>query len=204
MFFLAAAGIAQAAEPLGEWRDEDSNATIKVVDCNSRIWGIIASEKTPGTIDTKNPDKAKRTRPTLGMPVLLNMKKDADEKDRWAGEIYDPLSGKTYSSSIQLKSASTLRVEGCVAMILCGGQTWTRVELGTSGFTYAPILAKAAAGTAPAGTKASTAPAPFPTPVGSPKPAPPKGVVGAKAGAATDPVTAEICALPEIVAAPVK
>lgn len=210
MFFLAATSVTQAAEPLGEWRDEDSNATIRIVDCNSRIWGIIASEKTPGTIDTKNPDKAKRTRPTLGMPVLLNMKKDTDEKDRWGGEIYDPLSGKTYSSSIQVKSANTLRVEGCVAMILCGGQTWTRVEPGTSGFTYSPMLAKAP-GTAPVPAPAPGAkagPAPFPAPVGSPKPATtqaaPKGVTGTKAGAPADPVTAEICALPEIVAAPVK
>ena len=111
MFFLAATGIAQAAEPLGEWRDEDSNATIRIVDCNSRIWGIIASEKTPGTIDKNNPDKTKRTRATLGMPILLNMKKDADEKDRWEGEIYDPIRGKIFSSSIQVKSANALRVE---------------------------------------------------------------------------------------------
>jgi uncharacterized protein (DUF2147 family) len=207
MFFLAAASVAQAAEPLGEWRDEDAKATIKIVDCNSRIWGIIASEKTPGTIDKNNPDKAKRTRPTLGMPILLNMKKDEDEKDRWEGEIYDPIRGKVFSSSIQVKSTTTLRVEGCVAMVLCGGQNWTRVESGASGFTYAPILAKAT-GTAPAaGAKATTAPAPFPPPVGAPKPATqaaPKGVTGAKAGAPADPITSEICALPEIVSAPVK
>ena len=213
MFFLAATGIAQAAEPLGEWRDEDSNATIRIVDCNSRIWGIIASEKTPGTIDKNNPDKTKRTRATLGMPILLNMKKDADEKDRWEGEIYDPIRGKIFSSSIQVKSANALRVEGCVAMVLCGGQTWTRVEPGTSGFTYAPILAKSTT-TAPApGAKAATTapPAPFPAPVGAPKPtvhaAPKAATAGAKTGltgAPVDPVTADICAIPEIVSAPAK
>lgn len=217
MFFLATASIAQAAEPLGEWRDEDGKATIRIVDCNSRMWGIIASEKTPGTIDKNNPDKAKRTRATLGMPILLNMKKDEEEKDRWEGEIYDPIRGKVFSSSIQVKSATTMRVEGCVAMVLCGGQTWTKVEPGASGFTYAPMLAKApgtAPGPAPA-QKSTTSP--FPTPIGTPKAAPPppaaapkaaapmahKGA-SAKAGAPADPVTAEICALPEIVAAPAK
>lgn len=204
MFLLAAAGTAFAAEPLGEWRDEDGKATIRIVDCNSRMWGIIASEKVTGTIDKNNPDKAKRTRATLGMPILLNMKKDEDEKDRWEGEIYDPIRGKVFSSSIQVKSATSMRVEGCVAMVLCGGQTWTKVEPGASGFTYAPMLAKApGAAPAPAPTPKSTTTSPFPTPIGTPKATAPKGA-SAKAGAPADPVTAEICALPEIVSAPAK
>lgn len=210
MFFLAATGVAQAAEPLGEWRDEDGKATIRIVDCNTRIWGVIASEKNPGTIDKNNPDKAKRTRVTLGMPILLNMKKDEEEKDRWEGEIYDPIRGKTFSSSIQVKSPNALRVEGCLAMVLCGGQTWTRVEPGASGFTYAPILASKTPGATHAPAPKSTA-SPFPTPIGSaPKSAPqaaPKAGTTAKTaptGAVVDPVSAEICAIPEIATAPVK
>lgn len=202
MFFLAAVGTAHAADPLGEWRDEDGKATIRIVDCNSRMWGIIASEKTPGTIDKNNPDKAKRTRATLGIPILINMKKDEEEKDRWEGEIYDPIRGKNFSSSIQVKSANALRVEGCLAMVLCGGQTWTRVEPGTSGFTYLPSLAaKAAPGAAPAPAGApKTTASPFPAPIGTPKAAAPKA--GAAKGG--DPVSHEICMLPEIVSAPVK
>lgn len=200
MFFLAAVGTAHAAEPLGEWRDEDGKATIRIVDCNSRLWGIIASEKTPGTIDKNNPDKAKRSRATLGIPILLNMKKDEDDKDKWEGEIYDPIRGKNFSSSIQVKSTTALRVEGCLAMVLCGGQTWTRVEPGTSGFTYLPSLAsKATPGATPAAAPKAAASA-FPAPIGTPKTAAPKG--GAAKGA--DPVSAEICMLPEIASAPVK
>lgn len=201
MFLLAAAGAASAAEPLGEWRDEDGKATIRIVDCNSRLWGIIASEKTSGLLDKNNPDTTKRARTTLGMPILLNMKKDEDEKDRWEGEIYDPIRGKVFASSIQVKSANTLRVEGCVAMVLCGGQNWTRVEPGTSGFTYLPSLATKGGTAAPAPGAKPTA-APFPTPVGAPKSAPAPGQkTGAKAGASADPVTAEICAIPEIASA---
>jgi uncharacterized protein (DUF2147 family) len=203
MFFLAAVGTAHAADPLGEWRDEDNKATIRIVDCNSRIWGIIASEKTPGTIDKNNPDKAKRTRATAGIPILINMKKDEEEKDRWEGEIYDPIRGKNFSSSIQVKSANTLRVEGCMAMVLCGGQTWTRVEPGMSGFTYAPIVASkttsAAPGAAPAGAPKATG-SPFPAPIGTSKTAAPKAGA-AKAG---DSVSHDICMLPEIASAPAK
>jgi uncharacterized protein (DUF2147 family) len=212
MFFLAA-GVAHAAEPLGEWRDEDGKATIRIVDCNSRIWGIIASEKTPGTIDKNNPDKTKRARATLGIPILMNMKKDEEEKDRWEGEIYDPIRGKTFSSSIQVKSPNALRVEGCMAMVLCGGQTWSRVEPGASGFTYAPIVAaKAAApGTAPAVAAPRTTGSPFPTPIGTPKTAPAPKAGAAKTGEfkagdpkAVDSVSHEICLLPEIASAPIK
>lgn len=193
MFLLAAAGAASAAEPLGEWKVEEDKATIRIVDCNSRLWGVIASEQIPGNIDSKNPDKTKRTRPTLGIPVLLNMKRVTDEKDKWEGQIYDATSGKTYDANMQLKSPTSLRVEGCVAMILCGGQTWTRVAEGAPAPT-------------PGGQK-TTAPmpkstaAPFPTPVGTPKtaPAPPKA--GAKAGA-PDTATSEVCLLPEIANAP--
>lgn len=196
MFLLAAAGAAYAADPLGEWKVEEDKATIRIVDCNSRLWGVIASEQIPGNLDSKNPDKAKRTRPTLGIPVLLNMKKAEDEKDKWEGQIYDATSGKTYDANIQLKSANSLRVEGCVAMILCGGQTWTRVVEGSP----APAGAKAGTsapkttGTPPA--PKTTAPSPFPTPVGAPKATAPKG---AKAG---EQATSEVCLLPEIANAP--
>lgn len=193
MFFLAA-GAAHAAEPLGEWKVEDDKATIRIVDCNSRLWGVIASEKIPGNTDSKNPDKAKRTRLTLGVPVLLNMKKVTDEKDKWEGQIYDATSGKTYDSSIQLKSANALRVEGCVAMILCGGQTWVRV----ADTAQTPPAGTKIGTPAPAPGAPKTTAAPFPAPAGTPK------ATAAKSGAAKggDQATSEVCLHPDIVAAP--
>ena len=197
MIFLGAASAAHAAEATGEWRDEDGKATIRIVDCGSALWGVIASEKTPGHLDTNNPDKAKRSRTTLGMPILLNMKKSEDEKDTWEGKIYDPIRGKLFDSSIVGKSSTVLRVEGCVAMVLCGGQDWTRVEPGTSGFTYGPSGGwKVGAAGAP-----KPIAAPVPAPAGMSKSAASKG---AKGPAANDPAAAEICALPEIANAPAK
>ncbi len=193
MIFLGAAGTANAADPLGEWRDEEGKATIRVVDCGSALWGVIASEKSPGHLDTNNPNKIMRSRTTLGMPILLNMKKSEDEKDTWEGRIYDPIRGKLFDSSIVAKSGTALRVEGCVAMVLCGGQTWTRVEPGTSGFTYQATGALKAAATSGTPKTAGTA-APFPTPVGAAK--------SGKGAVSTDPVTAQVCAIPEIAATP--
>ena len=198
MFFLAAAGVAQAAEPLGEWRDEDGKATIRVIDCNSHLWGIVVAESIPGGVDKNNPDKTKRTRPTIGIPVLLNMKKAADEKDKWEGQVYNAENGKTYEASIQLKSANSLRVEGCLVWPLCGGQTWTRVAEAPG----APAGARtgAAAPGAPSTTAKTTA-APFPAPVGTPKTASPKAGTMAKAGP-TEVASVDYCQLPEVVAAP--
>lgn len=197
LILLSAASAAQAADAIGEWRDEDGKATIRIVDCGSALWGVIASEKTPGNVDRNNPDKAKRSRSTLGMPILLNMTKSPDEKDTWEGKIYDPIRGKLFDSSIVAKSATALRVEGCVAMVLCGGQTWTRVEPGTSGFDYGTSgLPKMNAPT-PAGAPKASGPSPFPAPTGA-------AAKGAKGAASVDPVTAQICALPEIASAPPK
>lgn len=194
MFFLAAFGAAHAADPLGEWRDEDGKATIRIVDCNSRLWGVIASESIPGGIDKFNPDKAKRTRPTLGIPVLLNMQKTADEKDKWEGKIYNATDGETYKASIQLKSANSLRVEGCVALILCGGQTWTRVAEAVP----APGGAKTSPGAA--GAPKSAAPVP-PAPASPPKTAATTPAPKAGAAKGVETASSDVCLLPEIAGA---
>ena len=175
---LATVTAASAADPLGEWRVEDGTATIKIVDCNSRLWGVVASEPKPGT-DKQNPNPAKRSRPTLGMPVLLNMAKATDEKDKWQGQIYNSQNGKTYEASITLKSPTALEVEGCVAVILCGGQTWTRVT--------------DAIGSTPA--KGAAVPKPPITPTAAPKSA------MQKSGSGTAAPVSEVCLLPEVAGA---
>jgi uncharacterized protein (DUF2147 family) len=119
-------GPSAAADPTGEWLVADGAARIKIDSCNSRMWGVIAWEKQPGGVDQNNPDPAKRTRTTLGMPILLGMEQTA--ANRWDGEIYNPQNGKTYTANISLESADALRVQGCVLGFLCGGQTWTRAQ----------------------------------------------------------------------------
>jgi uncharacterized protein (DUF2147 family) len=115
-----------AGDPLGEWTVEDGVARVRIVDCNSHLWGVISWEKTFGGLDTENPDKSKRTRPTLGIPILLNMKKSTTEADQWVGKVYNAENGKTYDAKIRPLSADKLELKGCVLGFLCGGQTWTR------------------------------------------------------------------------------
>jgi uncharacterized protein (DUF2147 family) len=121
-------GPAGAADPTGDWRVADGVANIRVAECNGAMWGVVAWEKQPGGVDQNNPDVAKRSRPTLGMPILLDMKKKKPEKEEWDGQVYNAKDGKFYESSIKLASPDQLEIEGCVLGFLCGGETWTRVS----------------------------------------------------------------------------
>lgn len=142
---------ALAVDPTGEWAVEEGLAHIRVENCSGQFWGVVTWEKDPGGIDTNNPDPAKRTRPTMGMPVLLAMKPVQANPNRWDGQIYNSENGKTYTGNISLASPDVLRVEGCVLGFLCGGQNWTRVK-------PEPRVGTVGAAPARAGTSGSNAP----------------------------------------------
>src|SRR3974390_3945450 len=90
---------AMTADPTGDWRVADGVANIRVAQCNGSMWGVVAWEKEPGGVDSNNPDASKRNRPTLGMPILIDMKKKPG-LDQWEGEVYNAKDGQTYSSTI--------------------------------------------------------------------------------------------------------
>jgi uncharacterized protein (DUF2147 family) len=189
---ILAAGVAPAvaADPTGDWRVADGVANIRVAECNGNMWGAVSWEKTPGGLDKNNPDAAKQSRPTLGMPILIDMKKNSTN-DKWAGEVYNAKDGKFYKSTIQLAGPDQLEIEGCVLGFLCGGETWTRVG--------PPIPSSPANSMAKGTTKGGLAAAPNSA---APKAAPPKTVqkaTGQKlaAGAPIDTV-GDICLIPDI------
>jgi uncharacterized protein (DUF2147 family) len=113
-------------DPTGEWLVAKQLARIKIADCDVRLWGVVAWEAQPGGIDKKNPDPNLRSRPTLGMPILLGM--TPSKGNRWDGQIYNSEDGHTYSANITLVDPNTLRVQGCFLGFLCGGENWTRFE----------------------------------------------------------------------------
>jgi uncharacterized protein (DUF2147 family) len=202
IIFLGSLGAAHAADPLGEWLVEDKVATIKIVDCSGHLWGVVGSEKTPGGTDTNNPDKTKRSRPTLGMPILLDMKADKDEKDKWDGHIYNAKDGKTYEASIQVTSPNQLKVEGCVLGFLCGGQTWTRVEPPAG--TALPGGAKTSAttpGTRMAAPSTMGGKMAGPNPAGVPHTTGQKVAPGAMAPGGATAELDPVCMLPEVTGA---
>jgi len=127
--FIFATGLnaALAADVTGDWRVADGVANIRVAQCNGSMWGVVAWEKTPGGKDTHNPDVSKQSRPTLAMPILIDMKKKAGVVDTWEGQVYNAKDGQLYSSTIKPTGTDQLEIQGCVLGFLCGGETWTRV-----------------------------------------------------------------------------
>jgi uncharacterized protein (DUF2147 family) len=181
---------ALAADPTGDWRVADGVANIRVAQCNGNMWGVVSWEKTPGGRDKNNPDAALQSRPTLGMPILLAMKKKPGT-DAWEGQVYNAKDGQTYSSTIKPVGADQLEIQGCVLGFLCGGETWSRVGPPIPS-SPANSMAKGAAKGAPAQPQAA-APAPAPKTTGSTAPAPKQAAVGQPKDSVGD-----ICLIPDI------
>jgi uncharacterized protein (DUF2147 family) len=175
------AGSALAADPTGDWRVADGVANIRVAQCNGNMWGVVSWEKTPGGRDKNNPDPALQSRTTLGMPILLNMKKKPGV-DAWEGQVYNAKDGQTYSSTIKPVGADQLEIQGCVLGFLCGGETWSRVGPPIPSSPANSMAKGAAKGATPQPQAAAPAPAPKTTGLAAPgqkqAAAQPKDVVG--------------------------
>jgi len=204
--FTATLGTAFAADPTGDWMVADQVANIRVAECNGSMWGVVAWEKTPGGRDVNNPDVALQSRPTLGMPILIDMKKKAGA-DHWEGQVYNAKDGKSYSSTIKPVGSDKLEIQGCVLGFLCGGETWTRVGPpipSSPSNSMAKGPPKATSGIKTTGlpgqpTQPKTvAPPPAPKTTGSTGSASKTGAPGQKTAAASGDVVGDICLLPDI------
>jgi len=196
---------ALAADPTGDWKVADGVANIRVAQCNGSMWGVVAWEKTPGGKDKNNPDVAKQSRPTLAMPILIDMKKKAGV-DSWEGQVYNAKDGKFYDSTIKPVGNDGLEIQGCVLGFLCGGETWSRVGPPIPS-SPANSMAKGAPKGAPGALPKTAAQATAPKTTGAANPAPAtpapaaKAAPGQKQAAAVPgqtPDIGDICLLPDI------
>ena len=196
LFLATSLAPALALDPTGDWKVADGVANIRVQQCNGSIWGAVSWEQKPGGRDTHNPDVSKQNRPTLGMPILIDMKKKPGV-DQWEGQVYNAKDGQYYSATIQPIDADHLEIQGCVLGFLCGGETWTRVA-GPIPSSPANSLAKSAPKTTAAlpKTAAPKTTAPAPNTTGSVS----GGAKGAKptTSAQSANQVGDICLLPDI------
>ena len=211
IFLTTGLSSALAADPTGDWKVADGVANIRVAQCSGNMWGVVAWEKTPGGKDKNNPDASKQSRPTLGMPILIDMKKKSGV-DTWEGQVYNAKDGQLYSSTIKPVGTDQLEIQGCVLGFLCGGETWTRVgppipsspaNSMAKGAPKGPVGAapKTAAPTTAAPTTAAPAAAPAApktTGTANPAPAAPKAAPGQKQAAGQPGDIGDICLLPDI------
>ena len=120
---------AAAAAPsvAGLWRTDDGSAVVEIAACGQQLCGRIARVLASGPdvprTDVNNPDRARRTRPLVGLQILSGF---AAGPNAWeGGRAYDPKSGRSYDASLRLNADGSLRVTGCV-LLFCRSVRWTR------------------------------------------------------------------------------
>jgi uncharacterized protein (DUF2147 family) len=146
-------GPAAAADPvydtdavLGVWKTEPNDkgdfSHVEVIAQDGKYLGRIVflsspvylddePEGTPGQprADHMNPDTALQGRPLLGIDLMTGFEHNG--KNKWEdGRIYDPESGKDFSSKLTMKDKDTLEVFGYVKVgfVKLGRDTiWKRV-----------------------------------------------------------------------------
>ncbi len=143
LFALAGFGVrplaAQVADPTGTWVNDDGKGIIQIADCGvlsklpptNDLCGVVVWLKDPldpatgkPPVDHNNVDPAKRNRPILGLEVVIGMK-PSRTAGRWDGRVYSIDDGKAFDGSLIVKSATQMRVQGCL-LLICQGEEWTR------------------------------------------------------------------------------
>jgi uncharacterized protein (DUF2147 family) len=124
--------VAQPAQrALGIWADEDGKSNIEIANCGGSLCGRVVWLKEPKNgngqlkTDVNNPDAAQRSRPILGLTIIRGLQPDDDSQLK--GLVYNAEDGKIYDFYLKPRR-TTMEVEGCFAIFLCGSQTWTRVQ----------------------------------------------------------------------------
>jgi uncharacterized protein (DUF2147 family) len=114
-----------AADPgrdlLGEWWTPGFQARVRIEPCgNDAVCGRIVwlwDDKPQGIADKS---------PLIGKTVIEEMR--MTQPERWTGgRLYNPEDGRDYKGSLQLRSPSTLVVDGCV-LFVCQTQLWRRAD----------------------------------------------------------------------------
>jgi uncharacterized protein (DUF2147 family) len=111
---------------IGTWLSADKDLKVEIFNRNGHYFGKVVwfacLPTTPNMDDfkdTENPDPKLRTRKWLGMEVVENL--TYNKESSWEnGTIYDPNSGRKYSSVVRLKDNNTLVVRGYWGIELFG------------------------------------------------------------------------------------
>lgn len=133
LIFIGQVFAENKADPTGIWLTQDGEAKIRISQCGMSLCGTIIWLKAPidpstrkPQVDDKNSNRSLANRPIIGINIFSEMKSSAGNK--WSGKIYNADNGKTYSSDMIVAAVRKLEVRGCVLALLCGSETWTKLE----------------------------------------------------------------------------
>lgn len=118
---------AQSSDPIvGKWENSSKEGRVEIFKRGDKYFGKLYWIKDSSKKDEKNSDKSLRDRKIEGLEILTNFTKKGNTYE--GGEIYDPKSGKTYSSKMTPKG-DKLEVRGFVGVSLLGRtEVFTRIK----------------------------------------------------------------------------
>jgi uncharacterized protein (DUF2147 family) len=130
---LQSLAFAQKLSPVGVWTNQEKEAKFEIYKCGEKLCGKIIWLREPNRdgkpkTDINNPNKKFQSQPLIGLVFLKGF--EYDEDNTWEdGTIYDPKTGKTYSSFMKMMSKDQIEVKGFIGISLIGrSQIWSRVN----------------------------------------------------------------------------
>ncbi len=125
---LFATASAQDKGVRGNWRTP-GGAVVQIAPCGTELCATLLQSEpdAPVTVDTENPDPAKRDRKLCGLQIGYGFQiTDADHAD--GGHLYDPKSGKTYRGAMT-SDGDKLSLRGYIGIKAFGRtETWSRTS----------------------------------------------------------------------------
>ena len=130
LFILMLGTLTAQSAILGRWLSAEGNAQIEIYQTGEKYFGKIVWMEEPYDeegnlkLDKENPESNLRSEPILNSVILRDF---TYKNEQWkGGTIYDPESGKTYSSKMWLVGNDTLKLRGYWGFLYRTSQ-WTRV-----------------------------------------------------------------------------
>lgn len=124
-------------ELLGEWWTEGNEGRVSFARYRDGTYRGTTSccaheddtERRP-KFDHKNPKPELRSRSTLGIVIIWNLKYGG-EGEYSDGFVYNPRDGKTYRMKVEVLDADTIKIRGYLGISLLGqSQVWKRYRKG--------------------------------------------------------------------------
>ncbi len=113
-FVVGLTGTAHAADPYGVWVRPSTGTQVQFYNCGGKLCGKIVAVK----------DQTRKKE--IGIVIMKGAVKSGDNK--WQGDLLEADTGKVYSGVVTLEGPRALNLKGCIAMVLCRGETWTKVK----------------------------------------------------------------------------
>ena len=108
--------------PIGLWENPKATLRVRTAPCGDALCGAIAAATPTAEADARDAGIDK----LIGIELLKDYRSIGP--DLWAGTVYVPDMGHSFSSRIERLSPDTLKISGClIGGVLCKSQIWKRV-----------------------------------------------------------------------------